>query len=158
MDKKYKYCFKEKRLVEVGAHESVNETQEKVSIKEVNFDGNQGSVLTDLGAIYKESNDFFNNIPSKLCSLNLTQENYKASIDLIGDIVKQTKDVCKKLVQKKCNSTENVCENIDSGCDHILSKLEQINTAAKLKNTIRKSHLFVEPVTKSIGFKWKNQQ
>lgn len=156
MDKKYKYCFKEKRLVEVGAHESVNETQEKVSIKEVHFDGNQGSVLTDLAAIYKESNDFFNNIPSKLCSLNLTQENYKASIDLIGDIVKQTKDICKKLVQKKCDSTENVCENIDSGCDHILSKLEQINTAAKLKNTIRKSHLFVAPVTKSIGFKWKN--
>lgn len=95
------------------------------------------SVLTistaQLHAIYKESNDFFLDLPSELCSLSLTEEKYKKALGLMVNIVEHTKNLCIKLVQQNCNANKNVCENIESGAGHIVKKLQEVNNMNKLK-------------------------
>lgn len=156
MNKRYKYCFKEGAFVEYNAQNDIScgETEEKLS--EIVFDRMNCTVLTDTAAIYKEINEFFLNLPTELRSLNLTQKNYKKTIDVISNIVKQTQNVCKKLIRKNCDVSERSCENIDIGSEHVLSKLEAMNTTFKMKKIIRQNPLFVQPVDKSIGLKWKN--
>lgn len=94
MDKQYKYCFKTKKLVEYSSHnEDCSESTkvfDKTHISEVQFSNDGGCFLTEGGAIYKESNDFFLNIPSDLLSLNITQENYKKMMDIFSKVIKQT--------------------------------------------------------------------
>lgn len=161
MNKQYKYCFKEKKLVEYSAHGEetcnvVRKVEEKIQENEINFEGDRGSLLSELGAVYKESNQFFSNLPSELCSLNLTQNNFKKAMELIVQIVEHTTHLSKKLVQRNCDTSKQACENIDSSSDYILKKIKTMNTTTKLKNIIRKNPLFVEPTEKAIGLKWKN--
>lgn len=71
-------------------------------------------------------------------------------MDLIVNTVEHTKQISTKLVQKNCN-VSNVCKNIEEG-----TKLREYKTSKRLKKTIRKNPLFVEPEEKSTGLKWKS--
>lgn len=145
--------------MEYNAHcnNSCEKTEEKLS--EIDFDGVNCTVLTNQAAIFKDSclvNQFFRNLPNELRSLNLTQTNYKKTISLFTETVNHTRLVCNELIEKNCDTSESMRENVDIGSEHILSKLKEINTIAKLKKTIHTNPLFVAPVDKSIGLKWKN--
>lgn len=94
-------------------------------------------------------------MPCEISSLNLTHENHKKAINLIVDVVKQTKNLCEKLVENNCERRERICENIECGSKYVLSKLNEINTILKLKKIVRKNPKFVYPIEKSIGLKWK---
>lgn len=53
MNKKYKYCFEEGRLVVIDAHNSESTDNEKnVKISEVVIEENKVKVLTNTGYIY----------------------------------------------------------------------------------------------------------
>lgn len=158
MEKKYKYCSKEKKLIEITCREHSDESRKDSNEKlaKIVFDGDSASVFTETAEIFKNSNDFFSNLPSELCTLNLTKVNYERAMGLIINIVEHTKELSLKLVQKNCKeSISGICKNIEKGANHILNKLNEIKTTKKLKKTIRKNPLFVEPVPKSIGLKWK---
>lgn len=156
MNRRYKYCFKEEKFVQYDAHnsEETEETEEKLS--EIKFGTDNCTVLTETASIYMEINKFFCDLPSELRSLNLTQTNYKKSIDLVINIVEETQQICSKLVKKNCAVSENIEKTIGCGFEHVLSKLKEIDNADKLKKVIHSKPTFVEPIAKSIGLKWKN--
>lgn len=159
MEKKYKYCLKEKKLVEYSEHDSnfsAKNGKEQEKIREIVFESDRCSVLTDTGAIYKEWNNFASNLPSKLLSLSLTQKNYKHVMDLLIETVKYSNQLSKELVRKNCNASDDVFENIDCVHEKIHNKLCDLNTHYKLKKDIKKNPFYVEPVEKAIGLKWKN--
>lgn len=155
MNKKYKYCFKEKKLIEYTTHgdNSCKKSDEKIT--QVVFSGNSAKVLTETAAIYKDCDDFFSNFPSELCELNLTRRNYEKTMKLITNIVKHAEQLSIKLVKKNCTESSDSVENIKKGTNHILEKLKDIETIHKLKTNITKNPLYVEPIEKSIGLKWK---
>lgn len=159
MNKTYKYCLKQKKLVAYSAHCDVDKNikeKENVKIDRIFFDGDKASVLTESGAIYKQCNEFFIDLPAELSSLNLTEEKYKQTINLIKNVVEQTRNVCLNLAKKKLVSSEITRETIESGSNHTLRKLSEIDSALKLKKNIEKHPLFVKPIEKAIGLKWKN--
>ncbi|XP_031639264.1 uncharacterized protein LOC116351315 [Contarinia nasturtii] len=77
-------------------------------------------------------------------------------MEMIINIVEHTKQLSIKLVQNNCNGNNDIFENIKKGTGHVLDKLNEIKNMKRLKKNIRKNPLFVEPVEKSIGLKWKN--
>lgn len=161
MSKQYRYCFKEKKLVEISAQNhsfsSQNgKDQAKTIIHEINFEGDSCKLLTDSGAIYKNWNDFAVDLPIELISLNLTEKNYEKVMNLFIGMMEYSKQICSKLVLSKCKASENAIENIELGSNHILNDLKKIDTAGKLKKVIEKNPRFVAPIEKSIGLKWKN--
>lgn len=95
-------------------------------------------------------------MPSELCSLNLTQEKYQKVMNLMINTVKHTKDVCTKLANEKCVSKKDLCDAVGTGSIHILNKLQEMSSMSELKKIIRKNAMFIEPVEKAFGLKWKN--
>lgn len=159
MEKKYKFCFNEKKLVEYSQHTddlSTKREKNQEKINEIVFEADKCSLLTDTGAIYKEWNKFVSNFSSNLLSLNLTEKNYENVLNLLIETLKYSNKLTKDLVHKNCKATEDVFENIDCVHKKIRNKLCDLNTHYKLKKDIRKSPYYVEPVEKAIGLKWKN--
>lgn len=144
-NKKYKYCLRQKKLVEIGCHDSV-ENEKSTKISEVIFDGNKGNILTNVGAIYKKFNEFFNDLPTELMSLGLTQDKYSKMIKIIVAIVEHSSCIGVKLSGN---------DDSTAAAKYILAKLEQISSLPKLKNKISKHPLFVAPKETAVGLKWK---
>lgn len=159
MNKKYKYCFKEKKLIEYSLHEenacNVNNTPTGSFCESIVLKGDSGSVLTSDGAIYKDVVEFFFDLPSELCSLNLTHEKYEKAMKLISKFMEHTQNICNKLVQKNCKAADEACKYINSGCEYVSNEIEKLNTMPKLKNIIKKHPVFVGPNELAIGLKWK---
>lgn len=156
MDKKYKYCFREKKLVEYTPHGADFSNKSNEKLVDVVFNGDSAKAMTETATIYKNCNDFFSYLPAEMRSLNLTRENYEKTMDIIINVVEYAKSLSVKLVQKNCNISNVVYENINKGAEHVLDKLKEIKTNKRLKKSIRKSPFYVEPIEKSIGLKWKN--
>lgn len=154
MNKKYKYCFKEKKLIEYGEHDNEMMNDGKV-VHEVKFEGDMCNVLTKSGAIYEEWNNFSSNLSSELISLSLTQKNYKNMIKLFINVLHHSKQLCKKLLEKNCNTNKNVFQCIDRSFEYIHKTINEIDSHSKLIKKIKSDPHFVEPIEKSIGLKWK---
>lgn len=153
MNKKYKYCFEEGRLVVFDAHnaKSTENNEKSVKISEVVIEENKVKILTNTGYIYKEANEMFLSLPSDLISLNLTGEKYAEMIMIMEKILLQTKNICMLLGDKK----EEFSKNLETANDFVLNKINEINTLRKVKNIVKSNHLFVEPEETAVGIKWK---
>lgn len=159
MNKKYKYCCKQKKLVEFSAHNNVEQSNNKegnVKIDQIFYHEGKSTLLTDKGAVYNKCNEFFNDLAAQVSSLNLTEEKYKQTINIIKNVVEQSKSVCSNLAEKSGVSEEKIDQSIVSGSNYVLKKLNEIDSASKLKKTFEKNPFFVKPIEKAIGLKWKN--
>lgn len=142
MNKKYKFCFKKKKLVEYDLHDDKScsydeKREEKPSIQEVVFDGDRCSVPTKTGAICKDWNEYASDLPAELLSLNLTQQHHKELMIMFANILDHSKKMCTELVRKNCNANEAVFSNIDCGFEKIQNKLREIDSHPKLMKKIK---------------------
>lgn len=151
MNKRYRYCFKEKKLVEIGSsHENSSQQQNKqdvTQIENITLNGGKVRVETKTDSNYRAFNDFFLNLPAKLSALNLSQKKYKAALDILKDLVIQTDILCTKVSENP--SSQNVA------IDFILKRLKSIDSAQKLKSEIKKNVLYTPPDEVAIALNWK---
>lgn len=63
MNKKFKYCFKDGKLVKLNEHENNSDVSKNVRVDEVIFEGDKCKILTNTGTIYKDVNAFFCRCP-----------------------------------------------------------------------------------------------
>lgn len=150
MNKRYKYCFKDGKLVQFDAHSecSPENVKKRVHVNEINFDGNKCNVLSSTGFVYKDINALLSTLPAALISLDLSTKKYAEVIKIIQNIIVQTKNVCLKL-----NDTNQ--ESVEAGTNFVLDKLNKINTLRKLKKETSTSPYYVEPEEVAIGLKWQ---
>lgn len=153
MEKKYKYCFKEKKSIEIHSceHEKIIENKEN-RVNEITFEGKNAKIVTNAGAVYKEFNHFLSNLPADLISLGLTRDKYLKVIGMIKKTTEQSINVFHK--QLKMNGNDNPKTSVD----YILNKFNEIDTLPKLKNVLSKSPFYVEPKETAIGLKWKKSK
>lgn len=123
MNRKYKYCFNDGKLVEFNEHCS-EKTALKVIVNEIISQDNKCRVLTNTGSIYKEANGFFSTLPASLIALDLSTKKFTEFIKIIESVVVYAMNVCSKLNDQN----QKHCENINAGTEFILNNLKEINT------------------------------
>lgn len=142
--------FQRKKLIEVYSNEHEKNIENKRSrVNEITFEGNKAKIVTNVGAVYKEFNDFLLNLPADLISLGLTRDKYSKMIKIIKNTIEQSVNVFSKFNEMHGSDSPN------TSVDYILNKLNEINTLPKLKSVLSKSPFFVEPKETAVGLKWK---
>lgn len=148
MNTKFKYCFKDGKLVQFDAHRECTPKNVQQKVNEIHFDGNKCKVLSHTGFIYKDINVLLSTLPASLISLDLSTKKYAEVIKILKNIIVQTKNVCLKL----SNANQ---ESLETGTNFVLEKLNKIDTLRKLKEEARTSPFYVEPEEIAIGLKWQ---
>lgn len=146
MSKKFKFCFKDGKLVDCNEHKQENAPK----VEEVLFENNKCKVLTNTGAIYKDANDFFSSLPADLFSLDLPTEKYEKFMKIITNVAEQTTKLCSNLI----GENEKCAENLKTGTEFVLNKLKAVDTPRKLEKEIQSNPFYVPPQDVSIGLKW----
>lgn len=129
MSKKFKFCFKDGKLVDYNEHKQENSPK----VEEVLFENNKCKVLTNTGAIYKDANDFFSSLPADLFSLDLPTEKYEKFMKIITNVAEQTTKLCSNLI----GENEKCAENLKTGTEFVLNKLKAVDTPRKLEKEIQ---------------------
>lgn len=156
MNRKYKFCMKEGKLVECNwwSAENVSLLTNPVKVNEIAVEENKIKVLTSTGSIFKEANDLFSSILSDLSSLDLSHEKYGKMIKILEQIIQSTNNICVSVAK----NNKQYSEDLEKGREFMLKKLEEINTMRKLKKKISSNPLFVEVEEVSVGLKWKKSK
>lgn len=150
MNKQYRYCFKEKKLAKISDdHEIIPPRNTEKNIEKVIVDGANVRVVSKTASIYKYFDDFFIEIPTILCSLQLPQSKYKEVVEMMKSVVRHTHVLYTKL--KECDHSNAA----DASTEYSLDKLKSIDSTYKFKSIIKKNLFYVAPEEVAIGLRWK---
>lgn len=171
--KKYRFCFEKKELTNVdhsgNSNEScshsesvINDQNNTVNIKNINFDGSKWRVLTTNGAAHTAFDEFFNSMVDDFYSLNVTQSDNVKIIKMFKDLISETKKLCDSLWQDKTKNNINrdsipFVDTFNQCTEYITDKLINIDTIYKQKKIRNENVFYVEPIEKPIGLKWKSK-
>lgn len=153
MSETYQYCFKEKKLVTVSKvnHDS---NAKVVKIDKIVSEDGKVNVLTKTASIYEKFDNFFNEIPAKLRSLNVSQEKFNVVVGILIDIFTESSELCAKLSDASTTLAElNTVHK--TATQYVLNKIMSIDSDYKLKNEIKTHPMYVKPDELAIGLKWK---
>lgn len=156
MNNRYRYCFKQKKLICIDFNNDRDhiQTERSVEIEQIQHKDGIVRVVTKAASAYKEFDKFFQEVPSKLCSLGLSQAKYCKVIDILKEFLTQSEQLCEKISENSSNDTNS--KNVYKvAIEYVLNQLSSIDTDFKFKKRIKSHPMYVKPNEVAIDLKWR---
>lgn len=102
-------------------------------------------------------NLFFINMNKSINRMNLSQKNTDDKINLFEEFVEANTALYERDFEKQIEVIPDVADVLSKTKNYVLAKFESVESSYRRNKLLRKSPIYVEPVEKAMGSKWKTK-